>query len=83
MKRRENSKLFRGDAPNLQEPNTMMTVKEISLLGVLTDNGVDRACSGRLRGEKQVERAATREKKGSNCPCSCNGRDGYRVDTNH
>ena len=27
---------FRGDAPNLQEPNTMMTVKEISLLGVLT-----------------------------------------------
>ena len=79
VKRRENSKLLRGDAPNLQEPNTMMTVKEISLESLLT---MDRACSGRLRGEKQVERAATREKKGSNCPCSCNGRDGYRVDTN-
>ena len=71
---------FRGDAPNLQEPNTMMTVKEISLESLLT---MDRACSGRLRGEKQVERAATREKKGSGCPCSCNGRDGYRVDTNN
>ena len=71
---------FRGDAPNLQEPNTMMSVKEISLESLLT---MDRACSGRLRGEKQVERAATREKKGSDCPCSCNGRDGYRVDTNN
>ena len=59
MKRRENSKLFRGDAPNLQEPNTMMTVKEISLLGVLTDNGVDKACSGRLRGERQDEKRSS------------------------
>ena len=62
VKRRENSKLFRGDAPNLQEPNTMMTVKEISLESLLP---MDRACSGRLRGEKQVERAATREKERS------------------
>ena len=45
VKRRENSKLFRGDAPNLQEPNTMITVKEISLESLLT---MDRACSGRL-----------------------------------
>ena len=57
VKGRENSMLFRGDGPNFQVANTMMTVKEISLESLLT---MDRACSGRLRGEKQVEMRAMR-----------------------